>query len=98
MFQIRDGKAVVPGGARSEKAWGDLAGASTDKGPQFFEKLLQRDDGWLASYFDALSRVNGPVKDYLSDPDRLKRFYTAIRVGDYQPGSTGAAGVPVRIR
>ncbi len=86
MFQIRDGKAVVPGGVRSEKAWGDLAGASTDKGPQFFEKLLQRDDGWLASYFDALSRVNGPVKDYLSDPDRLKRFYTAIRGRVTSPG------------
>ena len=26
MFQIRDGKAVVPGGARSEKAWADLNG------------------------------------------------------------------------
>src|SRR5579863_7376350 len=24
MFQVRDGKAVVPGGARSEKAWADL--------------------------------------------------------------------------
>ena len=26
MFQIRDGKAVVPGGARSEKEWADLNG------------------------------------------------------------------------
>ena len=28
MFQIRNGKAVVPGGARSEKMWGELAGAT----------------------------------------------------------------------
>ncbi len=86
MFQIRDGKAVVPGGTRSEKAWSELAGASADKGPAFFEKLLSHDDGWLAAYFDAVSRINGPVKDYLSDPDRLKRFYTAIRGRVTSPG------------
>jgi len=86
MFQIRDGKAVVPGGQRSEKEWGDLAGASPEKGAAFFEKLLARDDGWLASYFDALSRINGPVKDYLVEPERLKRFYTAIRGRVTSPG------------
>jgi len=86
MFQIRDGKAVVPGGARTEKAWSDLAGASVDKGAAFLEKLLAHDDGWLASYFDALARINGPVKDYLTDPERLKRFYTAIRGRVTSPG------------
>ncbi|HEY4363369.1 MAG TPA: hypothetical protein VGN17_20555 [Bryobacteraceae bacterium] len=86
MFEIRDGKAIVPGGARSEKAWGDLAGADPQKGGAFIEKLLARDDGWLASYFDALARLNGPVKDYLTDPERLKRFYTAIRGRVTTPG------------
>ena len=86
MFEIRDGKAIVPGGARSEKAWADLAGAEPAKGAAFFEKLLTRDDGWLASYFDALARIDGPVRDYLTDPDRLKRFYTAIRGRVTSPG------------
>ena len=86
MFEIRDGKAVVPGGARAEKAWAELAGAAPDKGAAFFEKLLAQDDGWLASYFDALARINGPVKDYLTDPERLKRFYTAIRGRVTSPG------------
>ena len=86
MFEIRGGKAIVPGGARTEKAWADLAGASPDKGAQFFERLIARDDGWLASYFDALARINGPVKDYLADPDRLKRFYAAIRGRVTSPG------------
>ena len=86
MFQIRGGKAVIPGGARSEKAWAELAGASPDKGAPFFEKLIARDDGWLASYFDALARMNGPVKDYLTDPDRLRRFYAAIRGNVTSPG------------
>jgi hypothetical protein len=86
MFQIRDGKAIVPGGAKSEKAWADLAGADPQKGAAFFEKLVAREDGWLASYFDALARINGPVKDYLTDPERLKRFYTAIRGRVTSPG------------
>ena len=86
MFQIRDGKAVVPGGARSEKAWADLVGASPDKGAAFFERLLGHDDGWMASYFDAIARVNGRVQDYLTDPDRLKRFYAAIRGRVTSPG------------
>ncbi|HLH40330.1 MAG TPA: hypothetical protein VKX39_14365 [Bryobacteraceae bacterium] len=86
MFEIRNGRAVVPGGARSEKAWAELAGASPEKGAAFFEKLVARDDGWLASYFDALARLNGPVKTYLTEPDRLKRFYAAIRGRVTSPG------------
>ena len=86
MFQVRDGRAVVPGGARAEKAWAEMAGAPPDKGSAFFEKLLTRDDGWMASYFDALARINGPVKDYLTDPERLKRFYAAIRGRVTSPG------------
>jgi hypothetical protein len=86
MFEIRAGKAIVPGGVRTEKMWAELAGASPDKGAQFFEKLMERDDGWLASYFDALARLNGPVKEYLTDPERLKRFYTAIRGRVTSPG------------
>jgi len=86
MFQIRGGKAVVPGGSRSEKMWGELAGAQPSNGAAFIEKLVARDDGWLASYFDALARINGPVKDYLCDPERMKRFYTAIRGRVTSPG------------
>lgn len=87
MFQIRGGKAVVPGGTRSEKAWADLdGGVSPDKGAAFLERMITRDDGWLASYFDSLARIEGPVKDYLTDPDRLKRFYGAIRGKVTSPG------------
>ena len=89
MFQIRDGKAVVPGGVRSEKAWADLAGASPEKGAAFFEKLLAREDGWLASYYDALARINGPARDYLTDPERMKRFYTSVRGRVTSPARLG---------
>jgi hypothetical protein len=86
MFEIRGGKAVVPGGARTEKAWAELNGAAPDKGAVFFERMVAHDDGWLASYYDALARIHGPVQDYLTDPDRLKRYYQAIRGKVTSPG------------
>jgi hypothetical protein len=85
-FEIRQGKAIVPGGAKSAGAWGDLVGVSPDKGAEFFEKLMAKDDGWLASLFDALARINGPAEDYLTDPARMKRYYTAIRGRVTTPG------------
>jgi hypothetical protein len=86
MFQIRGGKVVVPGGPRSAKAWEELVGASPDAGVDFLDKLVAKDDGWLASYFDALSRIEGPTLEYLTDPGRLKRFYAALRGRVTSPG------------
>ena len=85
-FEIRNGHAVVPGGQRSAGAWGDLAGVSPDKGSAFFEKLMMKDDGWLASLFDALARIHGPVQTYLTEPARMKRFYAAVRGKVTSPG------------
>ena len=86
MFEIRNGHAVVPGGQRSAAAWGELVGVNPQNGPQFFEKLLAKDDGWLASQYDALARIHGPVQDYLTDPARMKRFYNAVRGKVTSPG------------
>jgi hypothetical protein len=86
MFEIRDGRAVVPGGQRSVAAWADLTGASPEKGTAFFDKLITRDDGWLASLYDALARIHGPVQAYLTDPARMKRFYAAVRGRVTSPG------------
>ncbi len=86
MFEIRDGKAVVPGGDRAAAAWADLAGVSPEKGAEFFDKLLMRDDGWLASLYDALARIHGPVQAYLTEPARLKRFYAAVKGKITTPG------------
>ena len=86
MFEIRDGKALIPGGTRAAQAWSEVSGVSTDRGSAFFERLLIRDDGWMASLYDALARVDGPVREYLTEPARLKRFYTAIRGRVTTPG------------
>ncbi len=86
MFQIRNGKAVVPGAPRTTHMWNDMVGASPDQGARFFERLISRDDGWMASYFDSLARLEGPLKDYLTEPERMKRFYQAMRGKITSPG------------
>src|ERR1035437_2898154 len=86
MFEIRNSKAVTPGDARSAAAWGELVGGSTDKGADFFDKLLAKDDGWLCSLYDAIARIHGPLQNYLTDPARMKRFYTAVRGRITRPG------------
>ncbi|MFN7920053.1 MAG: hypothetical protein U0Q16_08150 [Bryobacteraceae bacterium] len=86
MFLVRGGKVAVPGGTRAEAGWADLVGAQPSQGGQFMEKLLTKDDGWVTSYFDSLSRIEGPTLAYLTDPERMKRFYTALRGRVTSPG------------
>ncbi|MEZ5356048.1 MAG: hypothetical protein R2762_25720 [Bryobacteraceae bacterium] len=86
MFKIRNGKAATPGGAAAEAVWGELVGVPVTQGAQFIEKLLAKDDGWLNSYFDSLSRIDGPVLAYLTQPDRMRRFYGALKGRVSSPG------------
>lgn len=86
MLQIRNGKVAVPGDPRSAAVWQEFTGVSPDNGPAFLEKLIAKDDGWLAAYFEALSRTSGPILDYLTDPIRLKRFYVGLRGKVTSPG------------
>lgn len=86
MLQIRNGKVAVPGDPRSIGVWQELAGASPDNGPAFLEKLIAKDDGWVAAYFEALSRIHGPTVMYLTEPTRMKRFYTGLRGRVTSPG------------
>ena len=57
-----------------------------EHGAQFFERLIVKEDGWLASYFDALMRVRGPVQEYLTDPARMRRYYNAVKGKVTSPG------------
>jgi hypothetical protein len=86
MFHVVDGRVVVPGGQRSVSRWEKMVGASVSKPSEFFMNLISKDDGWLACYFDALSRIEGPTKDYLTDPERMANFYGALRGRITSPG------------
>jgi hypothetical protein len=83
---IRNGKVVVPGGATAEPAWKSLAGADPESAKDFVARLLAKDDGWLAAYFDTLSRLNPGQQAYFTDAHRLPRFYDALRGKETNPG------------
>ncbi len=85
-ISIRNGRMVVPGGAAAEPAWKELAGASPDSPKEFIARLLSKDDGWLAAYFDTLSRLTPAQQVYFTDAHRLPRFYEALKGNDIAPG------------
>ncbi len=84
---IRSGRVVVPGAPSAEAAWKDLVGAGPDSPGDFIIRLLARDDGWLAAYFDALSSISPAQQTYFTEPRRLKRFYEALRGTSTIPGA-----------
>lgn len=79
---IRNGSVVIPGGANAEEAWKDLVGADPSSPSNFVPKLLAKDRGWLAAYFDVLSRVNAKKQEYFTDRRRLRLFYNGLRAPD----------------
>ncbi|HSS99490.1 MAG TPA: hypothetical protein VLK33_20790 [Terriglobales bacterium] len=87
---IRSGHVLLPGGADAEHAWKDLVGADPQQPGEFVARLMAKDKGWMAAYFDALSRVKRSQQLYFTDSRRLKLFYDALRTAD---GSEATKGV-----
>ena len=79
---VRSSRVLVPGGVSAEPVWKDLVGASPTSPGAFIEKLIAKDKGWLAAYFDVLSRIGGTQQAYFTEPDRLRLFYSALRASD----------------
>ena len=84
-ISIRAGRVIVPGGTAAESAWKDLVGTSPRSPAEFVSRLLAKDSGWLASYFDTLSRVGQTQQAYFTAPRHLQRFYDALRGHDITP-------------
>ena len=84
---IRSGRVVVPGGIPAESAWKSLVGSSPESPSAFITRLLRKDQGWLAAYFDALSRVSGAPQAYFTERRRLRLFYQALRGRHASPGA-----------
>jgi hypothetical protein len=76
-INVHSGSVVVPGGAKKE--WEELVGANPNSPGEFVSNLLTRDRGWLAEYFDVLSRLSLSQQAHLSEGTRLKRLYSAFR-------------------
>jgi hypothetical protein len=88
---IRSGHVDAPGGAGADRAWQELVGASPSSPGEFVVHLLDRDRGWTAAFFDALSRIGPAQQAHFTEGGRLRTFYSAYRssvLNDY-----AAAGV-----
>jgi hypothetical protein len=78
-IRIRSGRVLVPGGTPAEASWKELVGVSPDAPGDFVFRLLSKDNGWLAAYFDSLSRVNQVQQAHFTEARRLRRDYEALR-------------------
>jgi hypothetical protein len=74
---INSGHVIVPGDV--DKPWEELAGESPRSAGPFVVSLLSKDGGWLAAYFDALSRLSQSQQVHFTEGARLKRFYSVYR-------------------
>ena len=79
---VRNGRVAVPGGSAAEAAWKKLVGADPADPAKFIYALLSKDHGWLAEYYDALSRAPQPQLAYFTSGGRLIRFYDAFHGND----------------
>lgn len=86
---IRSGRVVVPGGADAVSAWKDLVGASPDSPGEFIPKLMDRDSGWLAAYFDDLSAVPAEQQAHFTSSGQLRHFYEMLRGKNFSDARSG---------
>lgn len=86
------GHAVaVPGGELAEHTWEEIAGVSPRSPGEFILHLLSRDRGWLAAYFDTLSRLSPDQQAHLAQGQRIRDLYDAYR--STNNGVAAASGV-----
>jgi len=76
---LRGGAVVVPGGREAEKEWQGMVGASPQAPREFILKLLKKDHGWVATYFDAMARTSQSQQEHFAAGQRMSRYYGAFR-------------------
>ena len=87
-IRIRSGRVLVPGGPAAEGDWKELIGASPDVPAEFLPRLLAKDNGWLAAYFDTMSRVNQAQQAHFTQGHHLRRYYEALRGKNPNPSAS----------
>jgi hypothetical protein len=76
-IRIHSGTVLVPAG--SERDWRALADASPNSPGEFVSRLLAKDHGWLAAYYDAIAHLNATGRAHLTENARLVDLYRAYR-------------------
>ena len=93
-LRVRSGHVMVPGGAKAKSAWADVVGASPDSPGDFVLHLVSKDNGWLANYFDAISRSSQVQQARFTESTRLRRYYEALRGHNTSPGAANSVYRP----
>jgi hypothetical protein len=93
-IRIQSGSVIVPGGASSDGAWKDLVGANPHAPGEFVPRLLAKDNGWLAAYFDSLSRVSPEQQAHFVESSRMRRCYEALRGKSLSPSAMASVFRP----
>jgi hypothetical protein len=91
---VRDGRVAVPGGTQAVAAWKRLVGADPGRPADFVVRLLHKDRGSLAEYYDTLARTPPPELAYLTRGDHLQRFYAAFHGHDSSDDAVHASFRP----
>lgn len=90
-INIQSGRVSVPGGRAAEAGWRELVGASPGSPGEFVMHLMDRDKGWLAAYFDVLSRLNHERQARFTESPRLRKLYEAFREPEMDPDASKGA-------
>jgi len=93
-IRIESGRVVVPGGTSAEAAWKDMVGASPRSTGDFVPRLLAKDNGWLAAYFDSLSRIPPEQQAHFVETARLRHCYEALRGKSLSPSAMASVFRP----
>src|SRR5271154_6442736 len=93
-IRVRSGSVIVPGGPSAEQAWKDMVGASPHSTGEFVPRLLAKDDGWLAAYFDSLSRIPPEQQAHFVEPARMRHCYEALRGKTLTPSAMSSVFRP----
>ena len=78
-FCIVDRGVDLPGGTKADSEWQNIVGASPHNPSEFLLRLVARDRGWLAAYYDAVARISPAQQDQLLRNNRLRTLYDAYR-------------------
>jgi hypothetical protein len=93
-IRVEAGRVIVPGGPNAEAEWKDLVGASPRAVGEFVPRLLTKDNGWLAAYFDSLSRIPPEQQAHFVARPRLHDCYEALRGKTLSPSAMSSVFRP----
>src|SRR4029077_4514660 len=82
-FSLAEGRVAGPGGAGGGDTWKKLAGVSPRNPPAFLRALLEKDQGKLAAFYDAVSRGDEAHRRFFTrSAASAERFYVWYRESD----------------